>query len=305
MEICSYTLKCKKYAIDFAPKKSHVLHQLYDDQEGLYAFFRMPKSKKFYLKLLYSKNAYAVDKRKLFLQFLWKFIGATFLLILLVFLLTWYSLKPIRKALTINDEFIKDILHDFNTPITSMLLNFSMLKEEKQKDISLQRLKHGLDTMLLLQNNLKGFLSNSVTQKRLVNIGDLVQERLRFMAGIYPYINFVYEEESTLLKVTNRELLTRILDNLLSNAAKYNHINGEVKVFIIKDLVTIKDTGKGIKDIAKALERYQTEQERGIGIGLHVVAKLTVELDIIMHINSKVNVGTEVILDFKNLVGKA
>ena len=302
MEVCSYTLKCKKYTIDFVPKKSHALHQLYDNKEGLYAFFRLPKSKKFHLKLLYLKNAYESDKRKLLFQFFWKFIGATLLLLLLVFLLTWYSLKPIRKALNINDEFIKDILHDFNTPITSMVLNFSMLKEEKQKDIPLKRLKQGLDTIVLLQNNLKGFLSASVAQKYLVDVAYLVQERLRFMESIYPNLNFVYVKESALLKVTNSELLTRILDNLLSNAAKYNSVKGEVKVTITKDVVTIEDRGKGIKNIAKVLERYQTEQERGLGIGLHVVAKLTDELNIIMTINSKVNVGTEVILDFKNLV---
>ena len=303
MEVCSYTLKCKKYAIDFANKKSSTLYKLYDANEGLYAFFRLPKSKKFHLKLLYLSKYYEEDKKALFFEFFWKFVGATILLLLLAFLLTLYSLKPIRKALKINDEFIKDILHDFNTPITSMVLNIAMLEEKEAKNPFIKRVQQGLDTIVLLQNNLKAFLHSSTAQSTLVDIALLGKERLAFIENIYPNINFVYEKKEKLVKLSNRDLLIRILDNLLSNASKYNRINGEVKLTISRNLLTILDTGKGIKDVSKVLERYQTEQERGVGIGLHVVEKLTCELGIVMKIESKVDVGTEVVLDFRKLEG--
>ncbi len=303
MEVCSYTLKCKKYAIDFANKKSSTLYKLYDANEGLYAFFRLPKSKKFHLKLLYLNKYYKEDKKALFFEFFWKFVGATFFLLLVAFFLTLYSLKPIRKALKINDEFIKDILHDFNTPITSMVLNIAMLEEKEAKNPFIKRVQQGLDTIVLLQNNLKGFLHSSTTQSTLVDVALLGKERLLFMENIYPGINFVYEKKEKLLKLSNKDLLIRILDNLLSNAAKYNKINGEVKLTISKNFLTISDTGKGIKDVRKVLERYQTEQERGVGIGLHVVKKLTYELGIMMRIESELNVGTEVILNFGKLEG--
>ena len=303
MEVCSYTLKCKKYAIDFVNKENSTLYKLYDANEGLYAFFRLPKSKKFHLKLLYLKKYYEEDKEALFFEFFWKFIGATVFLLLLAFLLTLYSLKPIRKALKINDEFIKDILHDFNTPITSMVLNIAMLGEKEAKNPFIKRVQQGLDTIVLLQNNLKGFLHASRSQSSLVDVALLGKERLEFMENIYPHINFVYEKKEKLLKLSNKDLLIRILDNLLSNAAKYNKMQGEVKLTISKNCLIISDTGKGIKDVKKVLERYQTEQERGIGIGLHVVNKLIYELGVVMTIESQVNVGTEVTLDFGNVKG--
>ena len=300
MELCSYTLTCTKYKIDFKDKNASKLQILYE-KNGLYAYFRVPKSKKFHLKLLYSQTQYKEDSNEIIFNLVIKFVVSTLFLLFVVFFLTLYSLKPIRKALEINDEFVKDILHDFNTPITSMVLNISMLEEKEQQNPFIKRVSKGLDTIVLLQENLKSFLSSSATQNSVVNIGSLAKERLEFMANIYTAVSFNYASEIKLRKITNRDLLIRILDNLLSNAGKYNKINGTVALTVKSDRIIIRDTGKGIKNISKVLERYETEQERGLGIGLHVVNKLNKELGIKMTINSKVDEGTEIILDFSNL----
>ncbi len=121
------------------------------------------------------------------------------------------------------------------------------------------------------------------------------------MQNIYPKLTFTFKSDNALIKVTNDDLLTRILDNLLSNAAKYNSPKGEVTLTILGDTLSIKDTGKGIKDIDKVLQRYYKEQDRGLGLGLHIVQKLTNELNIKMTIDSQVDVGTEFILDFRAL----
>ena len=302
MEICSLTLKCPKYQIDFKAKKRSKLHVLYEN-EGLYAYFRVPKSKKFNLKLIYSKANYQKDRDAIRLHLFMEFLAGTLLLFIVVFFLTIYSLRPIRQALQINDEFIKDILHDFNTPITSMVLNLSMLDKQEQVNPFIKRVNQGLDTIVLLQNNLKSFLASSALQSELVDITQLAQERLVFMKTVYPAISFRFVNEQNLVKITNRELLIRILDNLLSNASKYNRQGGWIELKVKEDQLTILDTGKGIKDVKRVLERYVTEQERGLGIGLHVVNKLNQELGIKMTIESEVGRGTKVILDFSGLKG--
>jgi len=297
MEVCSYTLRCDRYKIGFAPKDKSHLQRLYE-KSGLYAFFRVPKSKKYHMRLFYAQKSYEQDRVKIIQELGIKFIVSTLLLLGVAFLLTLYSLKPLRKALKINDEFIKDILHDFNTPITSMVLNLSMLDKKEQENPFITRISQGLDTIVLLQNNLKSFLASSPSYNSRVDIALVAKERLEFMAILYTNISFVYEKKSELLKITNRDLITRIFDNLLSNASKYNRPKGEVKLIVNGNFVTIEDTGKGIQDTSKVLERYHTEQERGLGIGLHVVNKLNQELGIVMRIESKVDVGTKVSLDF-------
>ena len=300
MQVCSYTMKCVQFTFDFAPKDNHKLNELYDDTD-LYAFFTIPKSEKFNIKISYPKQNY-VNDMKTIRQTLWiKFILATLLLFGIALFFTFYSLRPIRKALKLNDEFIKDILHDFNTPITSMVLNMKMFKEEKGEDPYIQRVSLSVDTILLLQNNLKSFLHHSPSQNVEVDIASLAKKRLDAMQNIYPKLTFTFIKHNNLRRVTNDELLTRILDNLLSNAAKYNRSKGKIELTIQNDTLRIKDTGKGIKDIDKVLQRYYKEQDRGLGLGLHIVQKLTNELNIEMKINSVVDIGTEFILDFSFL----
>ena len=297
MQLCSYSLKCTQFSFDFAPQNKNILNKLYD-YNGTYAYFTIPKSKKYYMKISYAENKLHADMKEI-TQILWiKFILASLLLLGVALFFTFYSLSPIRKALKLNDEFIKDILHDFNTPITSMILNIKMLKDEKGEDPYITRLSKSIDNILLLQNNLKSFLHDSPSQNDKLDIAELAQNRLKFIQNMYPKITFTFDKQNDLIKITNKELLTRILDNLLSNAVKYNKPNGEVILTVSHNTISIKDTGKGIKDVHKVLQRYYKEQSRGLGLGLHIVQKFSKELHINIKIDSLVDVGTEIILDF-------
>ena len=301
MQVCSYTLKCEQYSFDFAEKNVKNLNEIYDNNQALYGYFTIPDSKKFNLVISYPKKAYLQDIKNIQHQLWFKFILAGLLLFILALFFTFYSLNPIRKALNLNDEFIKDILHDFNTPISSMVLNIKMFEDERGNNPFISRITTSIDNILLLQNNLKCFLQHSPSQNNLVDISKLVQVRLEIMQNIYPKINFIYDEKNTLLRLSNEEILTRIFDNILSNAAKYNHANGEVKVTVEDTTIRISDTGKGIKDVSKAMQRYYKEQDRGLGLGLHIVQKLVSELNIQMTVISKVGIGTTFTLDFKAL----
>lgn len=305
MQVCSYTMKCDQYQFDFAKKDQSKLNELYEN-DALYAFFTIPKSEKYNIKISYPLALYHNDLASI-QKTLWiKFILALLVLSALALFFTFYSLKPIRKALQINTEFIKDILHDFNTPITAMVLNLKMFQDEhEKKDPFIDRVSHSVDTILLLQNNLKSFLHHSPTQRYEVDIAALAKKRMHMIQNIYPKLTYTFKADNVLKKVTNAELLTRILDNLLSNAAKYNRVNGEVSLSITGETLTIKDTGKGIKNVERSLQRYYKEQDRGIGLGLHIVQKLTDELKIKINIASKIDVGTEFILDFSALDGVA
>ena len=300
MQVCSYSLDCEQFSFDFAPQEKNILNKLYDIN-GSSAYFTIPKSKKYYMKISYASEKILADMNDI-TQTLWiKFILASLLLLGVALFFTFYSLSPIRTALRLNDEFIKDILHDFNTPITSMILNIKMFKDEKGDDPYVSRLSQSIDNILLLQNNLKSFLHNSPSQSQNVDIALLAEERLKNIQNIYPKLNYTFDKQNDLLKNTNHELLMRILDNILSNAAKYNKPHGKVTVTISYEILTIEDTGKGIKDVHKVLQRYYKEQDRGIGIGLHIVNKLCNELNIGMTIQSQIDSGTKIVLNFQHL----
>jgi len=300
MNICNYTMGCRQFKYDFAKKNKNKPNQLIENN-GIHSYFSIPNSKKYYMKISYSNNKYTKDINSI-KNTLWiKFILATVLLFCIALFFTFYSLYPIRRALQLNDEFIKDILHDFNTPITSMILNIRMFTEEKGEDIFIKRISHSINNIMLLQNNLKCFLQRSVLQNTQIDIAHLIEERMLQIQENYPLLTFTYQKNNTLLYISNKEMLIRIFDNLLSNASKYNKPHGEVKVTVQGHCVLIQDTGKGIQNINKITQRYYKEQERGLGLGLHIVQKLIDELHIQMHITSKVGIGSTFTLDFKAL----
>jgi len=301
MQICSYTLKCEEYGVDFATRDVQHYNQLYENNSSLTSYFGIPNSEKFDLMLSYPMHMYIDDIKEIKTNLWVKFILASLILLIIALFFTFYSLNPIRKALNLNDEFIKDILHDFNTPITSMVLNMKMYEEEKGESPFLSRISSSIDNILLLQNNLKCFLQHSPSQNYIVDIAELLHKRVEFMQSIYPRILFSYEKNNDLLCLANEEMLTRIFDNILSNAAKYNTTKGKVIVSISGNIVCIEDTGKGIKNVSKVMQRYYKEQDRGLGLGLHIVKKLVHELNIVLTVDSEVNVGTKFLLDFKHL----
>jgi len=300
MNVCNYTMDCEQFSYDFVDKNQSRLNELFQT-DGLQSYFTIPQSDKFYMKISYPKKDYMRDIQQITHDFFIKFILATLLLSTIALFFTFYSLRPIRKALQLNDEFIKDILHDFNTPITSMILNIKMFKEEKGDDPFIKRVSHGINNIMMLQNNLKCFLQHSPSQNTQVNIAIIIKKSFDTMQATYPRLTFHYEKDNDLIRISNAEILTRIFDNLLSNACKYNKPNGQVSVTIRGTAISIKDTGKGIQDISKVMQRYYKEQDRGIGLGLHIVQKLIDELNIEMKIESEVGVGSTFILDFKHL----
>jgi signal transduction histidine kinase len=106
-------------------------------------------------------------------------------------------------------------------------------------------------------------------------------------------------DNTTLL--TNKEAFSRIIDNLLSNAAKYNKQNGSININLKNSNLYIVDTGIGIKEPKKVFNRFYKEQERGIGIGLHIVKKLCEELNIKISLKSELDKGTTFILNISAL----
>jgi len=300
MQVCSYTMDCPQFDFDFADYNQSKLGELYQNN-GLNAYFTIPASEQYMIQFHYLQEKLVDDMKNIRYNLWTKFILASLVLLFLSLFFTLYSLKPIRKALRLNDEFIKDILHDFNTPISAMILNIKMFKEDYKENYFVQNISHSIDNISLLQENLKSFLYHSPTQTSTINMDELIQNRVTFVQNIYPNIYFDICIEDTFTCRTYEELLIRVIDNLLTNAAKYNKPKGKVTLTLQRYKLTIEDTGKGIKNIDKVFERYYKEQDRGLGLGLPIVKKLTDTLDISLSMHSVLKVGTTVILDFSHL----
>jgi len=304
MKVCAYTVHCEGVSTDFVNKKeSREVNILYKDGD-FYSYFKIPTVKKSLMKVVYPRTKYLQRVAELENKIIHQFLRYSLFAFFVSFLFAIYALRPLHKALKLNEEFVKDILHDFNTPISSMKVNLSLFKREIGDSPKIERLENNIESILSLQENLQIFLKGIPKQSERFSLKSLLKTRMHYFEVLYPDIDYKISMENLVLE-TNKDAFTRILDNLLSNAGKYNTANGIVSISQEGKMLSIKDTGKGIKDPSKIFKRYYKEQDRGIGIGLHIVKKLSDELRIPITIKNNIPKGTNILLDISTVIAKA
>ena len=303
MRLCSYDLKCKQFVIDFVPKQKQLLYTLYKEADGLSGYFPIPGSNDFVMQIHLEQQKHQKQLKALQSSAYWSFLGTLVVVALLSVLFSMYALYPLRNALSLTQEFIKDILHDFNTPLGALRLNSAMLRREIGDNKKIDRIEQSVQNVLDLQENLRAYLYNHEQQKERFMLKALVAERVSLLEKSYSGVHFYISIDETKL-TTNKAAFKRILDNLISNAAKYNSADGTVTLAYdpVTSSLQVIDTGKGIKNPKRIFERFYKEQERGIGIGLHIVKKLCDELGIKLTVKSQLQKGTTFTLALQHLI---
>ena len=303
MRLCSFDLKCDKFTFDFITADQDKLYQFHKNTEGVFALFSIPNTSEYVMKLLYPYDKYQHDLDAIQEEHIYKYLLTLISLAFVSALFSWYALRPLRQALTLSDEFIKDILHDFNTPLSSLRINGSLLKKEFPDNKKIGRMEQAVKTILNLQGNLRSYINDSPLQNQTFDMKELIQKRSAFFSENYPNIHFKNHLESMQIHA-NKDAVVRILDNLISNAAKYNKKNGSVNISLnaAKQKLIIQDTGKGIKYPKKVFQRFYKEHDRGLGIGLHIVKKLCDSLHISIDVQSQIDIGSSFTLDLHKVI---
>jgi len=303
MKLCAYTMQCDGLDTDFVRRDKDLEENiLYNKKNiGFYTYYKVPKTPKYLMKVSYPHKRYMELVSTIKIAVIKKFLIYSIIAFIVTLIFAFYALRPLRQAIMLNEEFVKDILHDFNTPISSMRINFKMLQKEIGTNQKMERIENNIETILTLQNNLQIFLKGLHNQADRFDLQAVIKHRIAYFETLYNDIEYTYDIESTFV-ITNKDAFVRIIDNLLSNAGKYNKTNGTVKVFMHFNKLIIEDTGVGIKNPSKIFTRYYKEQDRGIGIGLHIVKKLCDELHIDIKVKSKEGEGTQMILDLSSIV---
>lgn len=286
---CHMNAECNDFKTeiitDIGKKKFHTLY--HDDD--VYMLF---KEKDKFLKMSISDSEYYKRRSEIQQNTFFEYSLYLIALILESLLFALYAVQPLKRALKLNEEFVKDILHDFNTPLSSLRINLKILKKKFGKNEEIQRSDEAIENILLLQNNLHYYLSQSKLQYEKIDIEKLLKERITFFQSNFSDISISLESDKTIIS-TNKDAFTRIVDNLLSNACKYNIQNGNIRVVLHNNILSIEDTGIGIKNPQNVFKRHYTENDSGIGLGLHIVKKLCEELGVNVEVVSELNKGTK------------
>jgi two-component system, OmpR family, sensor kinase len=233
------------------------------------------------------------------------FIFITFVGIILVKLF----LRPMREAIKLLDNFIKDTTHELNTPVSVIVANIEGIDVHKlgEKDgKKIRRMDIAARTISNIYNDLTYLiLHNDIAVKdEQINLSTFLCERVDyFKVGIeQKKITFSRDVCDEVMIYMDRNKLGRLIDNIISNAIKYNRIGGNIDIVLKEKTLKVSDTGIGIPadKIERIFERYQRANDSvgGFGIGLNIVAMIAKEYDIEIKVDSVINKGTVIELNF-------
>jgi two-component system OmpR family sensor kinase len=233
-----------------------------------------------------------------------------FILVVLGYQLSRFIFAPMREAITLLDHFIKDTTHELNTPLQTIRANIEMLdigSLDKKQSKKLSRIDIAAQTISSIYDDLTFLMLNNkvAIENEKLNIATLLYERVEYFRhrieqkGLHVRLK---TEDIYILIDKNRAI--RLIDNLISNAIKYNKIGGDIIISIDKKRLLISDTGIGIdkEKLNSVFKRYvrDSESEGGFGIGLHIVAKIAKYYGFKIEVDSSPNRGTAISILFSS-----
>ena len=219
-------------------------------------------------------------------------------------------------------EFISNASHELKTPITSirgfselLIATSDNVDDKTKKYLNIiynesSKMKSTIDELLYLSN--LEYRRNLEGEKEKVYFKDAIEltvEALTEQAD-RDYISIITHVDENVYIYEQAKLLDHLLNNLVSNAIKYNKTNGKVYINVEETdksiILTVADTGIGIdeKNIDRIFERfYRVDESRnrrtgGTGVGLNIVKQICNLIEAKISVESKKDVGTKFIIEF-------
>ncbi|MCF6310739.1 MAG: HAMP domain-containing histidine kinase [Sulfurimonas sp.] len=217
------------------------------------------------------------------------------------------SVDPLAQHVNNLENLSKETLHELNLPISTIKTNIHMLKKniDNEKDLKrTSRIERACDMLEQRYNELDYMikLQSSNIKNESVKLDELVQQRVEFLKPLYPHVNFSIDLISKQIN-NDKAGLSKVIDNLIDNAVKYSPNSTKIDITLKNNELSIQDYGCGMDEVEllQIFDNYYQSNDniQGFGIGLSMVKRFCDANGILLNFKSQPNVGTTVILKFK------
>jgi two-component system, OmpR family, sensor kinase len=272
----------------------------YLDESDAYLITKLPKGRYFSADYLIIKNrvSFAVVYEKVVLIL---FSVVIFILMLSIFFLNRFAL-PFKRINEQLDNFIKDSIHEINTPLSIINVNIDLYNRKNPQNKYMQRMKAAAKVLSNIYNDMDYLVKHDRVEyeREQINLSNFLKERIEYFSevALMKNINIVSEIADSIIILMNPKQLRRVVDNNISNAIKYSYEENSIRVSL--DLkagfcyLSFKDSGVGIENVDQIFKRYYREDtlQGGFGIGLNIVSSIIKEYEIKLEIQSELKKGT-------------
>ncbi|MGJ0455486.1 HAMP domain-containing histidine kinase [Aliarcobacter cryaerophilus] len=247
-----------------------------------------------------------IIENSLFFMVLLTLFGSLFFL-----LISTKILKPIFQSEENIKNSIKNRLHELNIPTSTIKINLHLLKKDltdTKSLIRLERIEKANESLSSLYNNMEYEFKKEFENIDLEDFSlfDALNNSLDKFEDIKKdTIIEVFVPKNIVLNSDYNGFII-VLDNLISNAIKYNSKeNPYIKISFENRVLSIFNKGVGIdtKNIMLVFDRYfqENSQNMGYGIGLAVVKEFCDKNSIGINIESFED-GNKINLNLKSIL---
>ncbi|MBD3823848.1 MAG: HAMP domain-containing histidine kinase [Epsilonproteobacteria bacterium] len=301
------TFRSGLYDMKFQPIFTLVENRIDDFKEGYhveeglaYIVVRLPKNRYFgaeYL-LVENKLSYASVYEKVMI--------ILFSIVILVFFLSLLFLnrfaKPFQLVNERLDNFIKDSIHEINTPLSIINVNIDLYNRKHQPNKYMRRMKAAAKVLSNIYNDMDYLIKYDRLDFEVeeIDMASFVKERIEYFSEVanMKEIELISSIQEGITLHMNHKQFGRVVDNNLSNAIKYSNERSKIEVELFMSgqecYLSFQDEGIGIENVDKIFHRYYREdtQRGGFGIGLNIVKSIIDSQGIELKIESEPKKGS-------------
>lgn len=230
------------------------------------------------------------------------------------------QIQQLQSNEAFRKEFLQNLSHEIKTPIFAIqgyleLIADGAMDDPKVGQKFINQAQANVQRLVGLLNDVDVITNLEINKEPILKtsfiIQDLIQEVVHNLSvkWLKKNITFSFKKasESPVYVFADKNKIYQVLVNILSNAAKYGKIDGQIiaSVYEIEDnkiLIEISDDGIGIAEehIPRLFERfYRTDDARsrdigGTGLGLAICKHIIEAHKENLQVRSKINVGTTI-----------
>ncbi len=218
-------------------------------------------------------------------------------------------LEPLFQAEKNLQKTLKETLHELNIPASTIQINTQMLSKTIKDEKSIKRLNRisqaTTDLLKLyeqMEYDIKRQLDKVEEQEFYLDV--IIKNSIEKFQDIKSDIEIIVEVGSSKIN-SDKNGFIKVIDNLISNAIKYNINNGLIHIKYEDNILSIYNTGKSIdtKNIFIIFDEYYQEDSSnsGYGLGLNIVKGFCDKNKIAIKIFTEDN-GTRITLNLSSLL---
>ena len=233
-------------------------------------------------------------------------MGVSFVLIVIIsFVLSKLFLKPLHNRMVQIEDFIQDVSHELNTPITALGMSASRAVKKGVYDkkilqnisISTKQLESIYKSLTYLN------FKEKEQESQQVSLQEIAQEVILYYKELTDAKGIAVEAELEDVKImAAKSRIELLFSNLLSNAIKYSMPETTIRIKLTPEQFSIEDEGVGIeeKKLKEIFELYSRSSDiaGGFGVGLSIVKRICDEYGWRVEVRSKIGQGSRFVVRF-------